>query len=141
MDLTQELPRAVNDRLIGIPMLPRTIDKARARLAGTIGEYVYGDKSSFDRALLAFLGLSEEQFLEGVRVSPDDDAMVTWLRSHARTLDPAAIDAFAVEFLNDGDDDADRARFRERVRELPESVQPKVRGWADLLDAREGRIH
>ena len=140
MDLTKDLPRAANDRLIGIPMLPRTIDKARAKLAGTIGEYVYGDKSSFDRELLGFLELSESEFLDGVRVSPDDDAMIAWLRSHARTLSAADIDAFAVNFLSDGDDHADRARFQERIKEFPESVRPKIKGWADLLDAREGRI-
>ena len=55
MDLTKTHPRSPNDRLLGLPMLPRTIDKARAALDGTLGEYVYGTKSSFDMALLDFL--------------------------------------------------------------------------------------
>lgn len=126
--------------MLGIPMLPRTIDKARAKLAGTIGEYVYGEKSSFDVALLEFLGLSQEQFLEGVRSSPDDAAMERWVRGHARDLSPSAVESFASTFLNDGDDEADRARFRERRAKLPEHQQPHVKGWADLLDAQEGRL-
>jgi len=140
VDLITGLPRSPNDRLLGIPMLPRTIDKARAALAGTLGEYIYGRKSTFDAALLDFLGLSDEQFLDGVRSSADDAAMARWLQAHARTLAPADVASFAEAFLNDGDDDADRARFAERVAKLPENVRPKMKGWADLLDVGEGRI-
>ena len=140
MDLTREYPRSPRDLLLGVPMLPRTIDKARAALAGTLGEYVYGEKSSFDMALLDFLGLSPERFLDGVRSSPDDRAMVEWLRANAKPRSPQEANDFATVFLNDGDDDADRARFAERRAKLPANVQPKVTGWVDLLDVDEGRI-
>jgi hypothetical protein len=140
MDLRTGIPRSPKDRLAGIPMLPRTIDKARASLAGTLGEYVYGAKSSFDMSLLDFLGLTPEAFLDGVRVSPDDESMARWLSAHARQVTPAQREEFATSFLNDGDDDADRARFQERRAKLPEHVRPNVKGWADLLDAAEGRI-
>jgi hypothetical protein len=140
MDLTRGVPRSPNDRLLGIPMLPRTIDKARAALAGTLGEYNYGSTSGFDTSLLGFLGLTPEEFLEGVRSSPDDAAMVRWLQNRVSDLTPERIDAFARVFTNDGDDDADRARFAERRAKLPPAVQPKVKGWTDLLDVQEGRI-
>ena len=140
MDLTKTYPRSPNDRLLDLPMLPRTIDKARAALDGTLGEYVFGAKSSFDMALLDFLGLTPERFLDGVRQSPDDPAVTAWLRAHARRAMPAEVEAFAREFLNDGDDDADRARFAERRASLPAHVQPRVKGWVDLLDVAEGRI-
>ena len=121
-------------------MLPRTTDKARALLSSTLGEYVYGEKSSFDMAILKFLGLTPAQFLEGVRESPDDAAMARWLATHARSFTPAEAEAFANDFLNDGDDDADRARFQERRAKLPANVQDRVVGWVDLLDVAEGRI-
>ena len=140
MDLTNQTPRSPNDRLAGIPMLPRTIDKARAALAGTLGEYLYGSKSSFDMALLDFLGLTPEQFLEGIRKSPDDAGMMEWLRANARALRPEDVDAFAHVFLNDGDDDADRERFAQRRAQLPIAVRARVNSWADLLDVAEGRI-
>lgn len=140
MDLTKQAPRSPNDRLLGIPMLPRTIDKARAALTGTLGEYFYGEKSGFDMALLNFLNLTPDQFLDGVRSSPDDESMARWLGTHALPLTPAEIDDFARTFLNDGDDDADRARFAERRAKLPAGVQARVKGWADLLDVAEGRI-
>jgi hypothetical protein len=140
MDLTKEYPRSPRERLLGVPMLPRTIDKARALLSDTIGEYIYGEKSSFDVAVLQYLGLTSGEFLEGVRESPDDAAMSRWLATHARKTTPQEAEAFAADFLNDGDDDADRARFRERVAKLPENVRGRVKGWADLLDVAEGRI-
>src|ERR1700686_2430466 len=133
MDLTRDYPRSPRQTLLGLPMLPRTIDKARAVLSSTLGEYVFGEKSSFDMALLEFLGLSPAQFLEGVRESPDDAAMTHWLDAHARKFTPAEADGFARVFLNDGDDDADRARFQERRAKLPANVQDRVKGWVDLL--------
>jgi len=140
MDLTTGFPRSPRERLLGLPMLPRTIDKARAALAGTLGEYVYGEKSSFDMALLDFLALSPAVFLEGVKASPDDTTMAKWLKTRARAFTAAQAEEFATIFLNDGDDDADRARFAERRAKLPEQVQSRVIGWVDLLDVAEGRI-
>lgn len=140
MDLTKDYPRSPRDRLMGLPMLPRMIDKARAALANTLGEYVFGEKSPFDMGLLEFLALSPDAFLGGVRSSPDDEAMVRWLQANARRFTPGEAEQFALVFLNDGDDDADRARFAERRAKLPASVQPRVTGWADLLDVAEGRI-
>ena len=140
MDLTKDYPRSPRETLLGLPMLPRTIDKARAVLSATLGEYVFGEKSSFDMAVLNFLGVSPSQFLEGVRESPDDAAMTRWIKAHVRAFTPAEAEAFAQNFLNDGDDDADRARFQERRAKLPANVQDRVVGWVDLLDVAEGRI-
>ena len=140
MDLTKAYPRSPRETLLGIPMLPRMIDKARAVLSDTVGEYVYGEKSPFDMAVLQYLGLAPGAFLEGVRESPDDAAMSSWLEAHARKATPAEADQFAQIFLNDGDDDEDRARFHERRAKLPLQVQDRVKGWADLLDVAEGRI-
>lgn len=140
MDLTQSYPRSPRAKLMGLPMLPRTIDKARALIAGTIGEYVYGEKSSFDMALLDFLGVTPAAFLEGVRASKDDAGVEAWIRANARPIAPAEAEAFDRVFTNDGDDDEDRARFQVRRQRLAAHVQPKVTGWVDLLDVAEGRI-
>ena len=140
MDLTKEYPRSPRATLMGLPMLPRTIDKARAKLAGTIGEYVFGRKSTFDAALLDFLGVTDEAFLEGVRQSPDDAAMERWVKANARAFTAKEAEVFARDFTNDGDDEADRARFQERRSRLAAYIQPQVKGWVDLLDVAEGRI-
>ena len=40
MDLTRDVPRSPYEKLGGIVFLPRSIDKGRAELAGTLGDYV-----------------------------------------------------------------------------------------------------
>jgi len=140
MDLTKSFPRSARATLMGLPMLPRTIDKARAKLDGSIGEYIFGEKSSFDMALLDFLAVKPDAFLDGVKGSADDAGVESWIRSNARTFTPDEAAVFARDFTNDGDDDADRARFQERRAKLPAHVQPRVLGWVDLLDVAEGRI-
>ncbi|HEY7993462.1 MAG TPA: DUF5069 domain-containing protein [Candidatus Eremiobacteraceae bacterium] len=140
MDLTKSFPRSPRATLMGLPMLPRTIDKARASIDGTLGEYVFGEKSSFDMALLDFLAVKPDVFREGVRASVDDAAVESWVKANARTFTPDEAAVFARVFTNDGDDDADRARFQERRAKLPAHVQPRVTGWVDLLDVAEDRI-
>jgi hypothetical protein len=41
MDLRTQFPRSPRERVAGVAMFARTIDKARAQLAGTLGEFIY----------------------------------------------------------------------------------------------------
>lgn len=74
-DLRVSAPRRWSDELGGIRWLPRIIDKARAAMKGTLGDYLYGE-SPTDRAFLRALGLSYKEFTQIVRKAGDDDAMV-----------------------------------------------------------------
>jgi predicted PurR-regulated permease PerM len=51
------------------------IDKARAAINGTLGDYLYG-QSPMDRSLLRALGLSYKEFTQIVRKADDDDQRV-----------------------------------------------------------------
>lgn len=51
------------------------IDKARAAMKGTLGDYLYG-QSPLDRSLLRALGISYKDFTRMVRESGDDDQRV-----------------------------------------------------------------
>ena len=51
------------------------IDKARAAMKGTLGDYLYG-QSPMDRSLLRALGISYKDFTRIVRESGDDDQRV-----------------------------------------------------------------
>lgn len=68
-------PRRWSDELGGIRWLPRMIDKARAALQGTLGDYLYG-QSPMDRGLLRALGISYKDFTGIVREAGDDDEQV-----------------------------------------------------------------
>lgn len=82
-DLRAEPPRRWSDELGGIRWLPRMIDKARAAMQGTLGDYLYGE-CPMDRSLLRALGISYKDFTGIVRAAGDDDEKVlTALRERA----------------------------------------------------------
>lgn len=74
-DLRVSAPRRWSDELGGIRWLPRIIDKARAAMKGTLGDYLYGE-SPTDRAFLRALGLTYKEFTQIVRKAGDDDEKV-----------------------------------------------------------------
>ena len=88
-DLAKQPPRSPFDELDGIKLLPRAIDKARAHLAGTLGDYVYCD-CKLNAQLFETLGTTEDDFLEAVRTSPTDADVLTWVHERIRP-DPARI--------------------------------------------------
>jgi len=143
MDLTKSFPRSPRDRLDGIPMLPRTIDKARAFLAGTLGDYKFGDDSGYDRSLFDTLGIDAESFLDGIRQSPDDVSVVKWLHANARTVD-ARDDQMLIEALEAYglETDEDRVELKAYVEaNAPAAVRAKITSWLDWIDFDEGRIN
>ena len=124
--------------MAGLSMLARTIDKARACLAGTLGEYIYD--CPMDRQLFATLGLNADEFLRIVRRSPDDVAVVAWLRGTAALPDDGraaahndAIEQWAPET------EASWARF-EVQREKLAPGRSDITTWTDLIDVEEGRL-
>jgi predicted PurR-regulated permease PerM len=75
LDLRTTAPRRWSDELGGIRWLPRMIDKARAAMKGTLGDYLYG-QSPMDRSLLRAIGISYKDFTRIVRESHGDDDLV-----------------------------------------------------------------
>ncbi|HEY6170543.1 MAG TPA: DUF5069 domain-containing protein, partial [Verrucomicrobiae bacterium] len=57
-DLTKRSPRSPRVRLGGYVIFPRMLDKGRALLAGTIGEYCYA--CPLDPEFLTFAGVNAE---------------------------------------------------------------------------------
>jgi predicted PurR-regulated permease PerM len=74
-DLRVAPPRRWSDELGGIRWLPRMIDKARAAMNGTLGDYLYG-QSPTDRSFLRALGITYKDFTNIVRRAGDDDEQV-----------------------------------------------------------------
>jgi len=119
-------------------MLPRTIDKARAKLAGTLGDYIYN--CPMDKQLFATLGVSADEFLAAVQSSESDDAVLAWLRSHGRrpsAEELAAHNELIGRWLPRSEEG--RKHF-ERDRQRLASNRPDVTSWTDLIDFEEGRM-
>ncbi|SRR3989338_2050190 len=79
MDLTKKFPRSPFDALAGIVMLPRTIDKCRAFLANTLGEYHFD--CPLDKPLFNFLGTNKDEFAEKVKKLKTDAKIAEWVES------------------------------------------------------------
>ena len=86
IDLTRHPPRSAYDAGVGgIVGLARMIDKGRASLKDTLGEYWYGLDSGIDRDyVLPFLGVSAEEFREALRTCPADADILAWLEQRGR---------------------------------------------------------
>src|SRR5579864_5842215 len=77
-DLRSVPPRRWSDEVGGIKWLPRIIDKARAAMNGTLGDYLYG-QSPMDRGLLRALGLNYKEFTNVVRRADGDEQVLAML--------------------------------------------------------------
>jgi Domain of unknown function (DUF5069) len=124
--------------MAGVAMLARTIDKARAQLAGTLGEYIYD--CPMDRRLFATIGVSGGDFLAAVERSSGDDGVVAWLRERgplpygdALAAHNEAIDGWRPQ------SDGSRARFAKTLAAVAPGRDDIVT-WTDLIDVEEGRL-
>lgn len=73
-------PRARSIVIGDIAWLARIADKARAQLAGRIGDYVYPCPA--DQRFLQEVELSAEAFTQMVSACADDDALIACMRKH-----------------------------------------------------------
>ena len=80
-DLRQGIPRSPYERMLGIVFLPRTIDKARAELAGTEGEYLF--RAGQSAPGLDLLGISPEQLFEALAEHGTDTEIRDWIAENA----------------------------------------------------------
>lgn len=136
MDLRTAYPRSIRVKLAGYVHLARMIDKCRATLAGTLGEYLY--PCPLDKRLLEFAGLTAEECLEAV-TGRTDDAIVPWFQAHSRPRGQAEIDAWNEELLRLGPDTDEKWTSFKQLRDGVDSSRTDITTWADLLDLDEKR--
>lgn len=137
MDLTREFPRSPCDEMDGMMILPRAIDKARAQLEGKIGDYIYYG-CRFNRQLFNTLGVLEDEFLDAVRTTANDEGVLEWIREFVRP------ERQKVEKMNEWvrNNPPSRQEHEEFCNEL-ERVDPgndSVNTWTELIDLEEGRL-
>jgi len=80
-DLTQRPPRSARVRLGGFVILPRILDKCRATIAGTNGEYHYA--CPLDQRFFAFTGIDPVALQTEVAKGLGDGALLAWIQSNA----------------------------------------------------------
>ena len=133
-DLTQRPPRSMRSRLGGFVLLPRILDKGRAKLAGKNGEYNYN--SPTDQHLVRFLGLDLEALLNELATGKADGEILEWVQAHAKTpRDPWEIEAWSAYMEKRGpDSDAETlSGFAEYVGQHSKTRED-IKTWFDALD-------
>ena len=133
-DLTQRPPRSMRQRLGGFVLLPRILDKGRAKLAHKNGEYNYN--SPTDQHLVRFLGLDLEALLKELAKGKGDGEILEWVHAHAKTpRAPWEIEAWSAYMeKRSADSDAETlAGFAEYVGQHSKTRED-IKSWFDALD-------
>ncbi len=139
-DLKSEFPRSPRAMLAGYVVVCRTLDKCRASIAGTNGEYHYD--CPLDNYFFGFTGITADDFKEFVATGASDEEVADWIQKNAREMDESE----RIAWNN-------RMRAK-RVTDLPMKLQkflegyipeclpeyPPVYVWFDVYDIEEKRI-
>lgn len=138
MDLTTTYPRSPREKMRGIVSLARTIDKARARNAGKLGEYDYD--CPHDRPLFEFLGTDGEEFARKVRELDSDDEIGQWASRRLADKTPAQIAQFNENRTQWHPEPGEHSYdYFTQLRDQTAPGRNDIVTWFDLLDADEKR--
>ncbi len=139
-NLTKSYPRSPRDTLAGYVIAARMLDKCRAVLAATAGEYHFD--CPLDNQFLGFTGIGAEQFKTFVGTGASDAEVAAWLEQHSTIKDSAQVVAWnnKLRATRPCDMPIELQQFLEGY--IPKVV-PKNRPvyvWFDVYDLEEGRI-
>lgn len=141
-DLTKEPPRSPRELFAGYVLAARMLDKCRATISGTAGEYHFNCR--LDEMFLKFTKLAADEFQEFVAAGADDEAAAAWIQKHAKERDEEDIAEWnwkqrcrLVSEL-----DPERQLFVQSYVEenVPADKRGRVVVFFDMFDAEEGRL-
>src|ERR1700733_4201958 len=94
-DLTQQPPRSARIRLGGYALLPRMLDKGRATINGTNGEYHFN--CPLDQRFLNFVGIKADVIKKQLALGKGDGEILEWIEKNAKHKH----DAFQIKAWSD----------------------------------------
>ena len=140
LDLTREFPRSPRETLAGYVIAARAVDKCRADLAGTIGEYHTG--CPVDLIFLDFAEIPYDKFREFVATGATDAGIAEWITKTAKPRPRIEIIRWNNELrgkrmseLNDGLQEY----MEDYIRQFVPRNRP-VYAFFDVYDLEEQRI-
>ena len=137
-DLRKSFPRSPAEQLGGFVVLARIIDKCRAVIAQTEGEYKFN--CPLDRRFFDFTDIDAEEFKSLVASGKSDEQIVAWVKSKTTALSETEIAAWCFDSVQRGPVAIDEKTYFEQARRKYAPKHPYLRTWFQLLDAEEGRI-
>ncbi len=127
-DLRKHAPRGPREQAAGLYFLPRTIDKARAKIQGTLG--LYKITPGISGYIFEGLGITEDDFVEAVRAAKTDDDVVAWLAAHADMSKVPELNAMLV--VRQPRDEEHRNSFKAAYPILTE--RPDLWNWFEVFE-------
>ena len=137
MDLRNTFPRSMSEELEGHAHLARMIDKCRAVLAGTEGEYIY--PCPMDERLMGFAGITADQFTAAVKSNQTDKGIAQWFRKAMKAHSPAELETWNRMMLTRGPSTPKKQASFNKLRDAVDPTRTDLTAWADLQDLEEGR--
>ena len=134
MNLTQRPPRSPRTRLGGYVILPRMLDKCRAEIAGTTGEYHFN--CPLDQHILNFIGIDAESLKTEVSKGLGDGEILEWINANAKNKRSLWEIAQWSDYMDHRGPDSDAETlgfFADYVGKLTKT-RDDIRSWSDLLD-------
>ncbi|MFY9664385.1 MAG: DUF5069 domain-containing protein [Candidatus Cybelea sp.] len=139
LDLRSKPPRSCYVELDGLMLMPRTIDKLRARLPG--GEpgpyFINGRIKGISGYLLDRLGIGEAGLLDAIAHAANEDEVAGWLRGRTDPSQYPAINATLKRIKPKHAED--EAYFRTEY-EATLRLHPDLEFIIDIVDADDRRL-
>jgi hypothetical protein len=137
-DLTTAYPRSVRDKVLGVVMLGRTIDKGIAFANGRNGEYNYD--CPMDKRLFEFLAIDANALLDAMKKAKSEDEIVAFCKPYVAKKSAAEIEQFNAQFLKSAPQPGtDSEKYFLNLRNQVAPDRTDVTTWPDLLDLDEKR--
>jgi Domain of unknown function (DUF5069) len=124
-------------KMEGYVHLARMIDKCRAVLAGTEGEYIY--PCPMDDRLMEFTGITEKEFTATVKANPTDEGVAQWFKKSSKPHPPAELHEWNEMMLKRGPSTPDKQKYFDKLRDAVDPSRTDLTAWSDLQDLEEGR--
>lgn len=140
MDLNKQFPRSPRETLAGYVIAGRTLDKCRAAIAGSLGDYHFD--CPLDNIFFDFTGITANDFRAKVATGSSDDEIAIWIQENSTITNRREV----IQWNND-------LRYK-RINEMPIELQEFLEGyipefipagkivhyWFDVYDIEEHRI-
>ena len=141
-DLTKDYPRSPRETLGGYVIAARTLDKCRATLAGTAGEYHYD--CPLDNFFFAFAEISAYDFKNFVASGASDEGVAEWIGQTAKERSRVEVIKWNNEWRYKRITDMPDAIQEFMEDYIPQFVPARIRHhidyFFDIYDAEERRI-
>ena len=136
IDLRADEPRSAHEILGGVKLFARVIDKGRAAICGTLGEYYFFD-CPLDRVFFDAVNVSRNEFLDMLRQAytsrlPSNTTALADLRE-AMACEPEISDETFMERAQASDVDNAAVRWLLEEKRVPPTVLAAINAAVDCL--------